>query len=30
MTYKHTAVGTALALFAISLPLTFDLSQPPI
>jgi hypothetical protein len=30
MTHKHTAVGTALALIAISLPLAFDLSQAPI
>jgi 4-amino-4-deoxy-L-arabinose transferase-like glycosyltransferase len=30
MTHKYTAVGTALALVAISLPLAFDLSQAPI
>jgi hypothetical protein len=30
MTHKHTAVGTALALIAISIPLAFDLSQAPI
>jgi hypothetical protein len=29
MTHKYTAVGTALALVAISLPLAFDLSQAP-
>jgi hypothetical protein len=29
MTHKYTAVGTALALVAISLPLAFELSQAP-